>query len=208
MIPSSPAATAATGRVAGHPVDPLFLNRWSPRAFDGAPMPRAHLLTILEAARWAPSAFNIQPWRFVHAHRDDPAWDTFVGLLDPFNGGWAHRAAALVVVLSDTLVSGDGTRPDRPSSTHAFDAGAAWAQMALQATALGYQAHAMAGIERDAIRAALGVPERFHIPIAVALGRAADPVVLPETLRAREVPSDRLPLDAIAFAGAFPAAGA
>ncbi len=52
-------------RLADHPIDPLFLARWSPRAYDARPMPEADLLRILEAARWAPSAYNYQPWRFV-----------------------------------------------------------------------------------------------------------------------------------------------
>jgi len=47
-----------------HPIDPLFLERWSPRAFDGSVMPQDDLLTVFEAARWAPSAFNTQPWRW------------------------------------------------------------------------------------------------------------------------------------------------
>ena len=38
-----------TERLADHPIDPLFLARWSPRAYDGQPMPEADLLRILEA---------------------------------------------------------------------------------------------------------------------------------------------------------------
>ncbi len=37
-----------TERLADHPIDPLFLARWSPRAYDGQPMPEADLLRILE----------------------------------------------------------------------------------------------------------------------------------------------------------------
>ncbi|MEP2439563.1 MAG: nitroreductase family protein, partial [Roseibium sp.] len=43
-------------RHAAYGVDPLFVGRWSPRAFDSSDMPEAELKTILEAARWAPSA--------------------------------------------------------------------------------------------------------------------------------------------------------
>ena len=32
-----------TGRKAHHPVDPIFLDRWSPRAFDSSVMPDADL---------------------------------------------------------------------------------------------------------------------------------------------------------------------
>src|SRR5690349_12555288 len=49
-----------------HPVDPIFITRWSPRAFDRSVLPDADLMTIFEAARWAPSAFNYQPWRLLY----------------------------------------------------------------------------------------------------------------------------------------------
>jgi nitroreductase len=57
-------------RIAGPSVEPLILERWSPRAFDGSAIPDADLETIFDAARWAPSAFNAQPWRFLYARRD------------------------------------------------------------------------------------------------------------------------------------------
>jgi hypothetical protein len=54
-------AIACEYRQPVHPVDPLFVNRWSPRAFRPEAMPKGDLQTMLEAARWAPSAYNIQP---------------------------------------------------------------------------------------------------------------------------------------------------
>src|SRR5687768_11910054 len=94
-----------TGRRADYPIDPLFLERWSPRAFDGAPMPDADLATMFEAARWAPSAFNSQPWRFLYAHRHGPDWDRFLALLIPWNQSWVRTASVLVYVASDTLMT-------------------------------------------------------------------------------------------------------
>lgn len=193
-----------TQRTPDHPIEPVFLARWSPRAYDASAMPADDLLTILEAARWAPSAYNLQPWRFLYARRGDAHWQTFLGALNPFNAGWAMQASALVVVLSDTVMPGADGQPDQVSRYHSLDAGAAWAQLALQATALGYQAHAMAGLEFDTARETLGVPERYQIEIAVAIGKRADPAQLSEDLRGRELPSGRHPLDKIAFAGPFP----
>jgi len=186
-----------------HPIDNLFLQRWSPRAYDASPMPLADLLTMLEAARWAPSAFNIQPWRFLYATRGDAWWDSYLGLLDPFNASWAIHASALVFTVSDTVIPGNGSSLPKPSTTHSFDTGAAWAQLALQSTALGYQAHAMAGIHFDEVRRQLRVPDYYRIEIAVAIGRQTTPTHLPPALQQREVPSSRLPLDAIAFVGRF-----
>ncbi len=51
-------------RTADAAIDPVYLNRWSPRSFDDTPMTETELKAILEAARWAPSAMNAQPWRF------------------------------------------------------------------------------------------------------------------------------------------------
>jgi nitroreductase len=196
-------ATTREYRQPDHPVDPIFLNRWSPRAFEAQAMPTGDLFTILEAARWAPSAYNIQPWRFIYAMRDDAHWDVFLGLLDPFNASWAENASALVFLVSDMLTPAHGSSPAKPSRTHSFDAGAAWAQLALQATALGYQAHAMAGIHFDDVRQRLSVPNNYEVEIAVAIGRQSDPSDLPQALQEREKPSPRLPLQEIAFSECF-----
>jgi len=191
-------------RTPDYPIADVFLDRWSPRAFDGSDMPGHDLMTVLEAARWAPSAYNIQPWRFLYAHRGDPHWDGFLAVLDPFNAAWAENASALVFALSDTRITDPQGGGESLSTTHRFDTGAAWAQLALQATMSGYQAHAMAGVDFDKARETLCVPERYAIEIAIALGRQSTPSSLPADLRAREKPSGRLPLAEIAFAGPFP----
>jgi len=191
-------------RTPDYPIAQVFLDRWSPRAFDGSEMPVRDLMTVLEAARWAPSAYNIQPWRFLYARRGDENWAAFLATLDPFNAAWAENASALVFALSDTrLPEADGA-VEAISPTHRFDAGAAWAQLALQATASGYQAHAMAGVDFVKVRKTLRVPERYFIEIAIAVGTQSDPASLPAGLRDREKPSGRLPLDEIVFAGPFP----
>jgi nitroreductase len=183
------------------PVDPLFLDRWSPRAFDASGIDQHDLDTILDAARWAPSAFNYQPWRFLYAHRDSADWNRFLALLLPFNAAWAERAGVLLFILSDSLIEAGGSSAPAPSHSHSFDAGAAWALLALQATRLGYHAHGMTGIDLEKARAELGVPDRFRIE--AALGRQADKAILPESLQAREQPSGRRALEEYAHAGNF-----
>jgi nitroreductase len=192
-----------TARKPDHPVEDLFVKRWSPRSFDRSDMPEADLRTILEAARWAPSAFNLQPWRFVYARRGDADWQVLVDLLNPFNREWARHASALVYLFSDTEVDGKDGKPNRANGAHVFDAGSAWTHAALQATMLGYHSHGMAGILKDEIHGKLGVPERYQPHIAIAIGRRGDVADLPEDLQAREIPSKRKPLEEIAFAGAW-----
>lgn len=194
-----------THRHTDRPIEPLFLERWSPRAYDGTSVPQADLDTIFEAARWAPSAFNYQPWRFLYAHRDSADWQRFLSLLMPFNQGWVKNAGVIVFIVSDTLMAAPGSDDYKPSHSHSFDAGAAWALLALQSTRLGYHAHGMTGVDFDAARAELGVPDRYRIEAAAAIGRQGDKSVLPEALQAREEPSGRHPVEAFAFSGSFPA---
>ncbi|WP_088185252.1 nitroreductase family protein [Sphingobium sp. Z007] len=194
---------ATNPRAVTRPVDSLFLERWSPRAFDSSAVPQDDLDTIFDAARWAPSAFNYQPWRFLYAHRDSADWSRFLELLAPFNQSWVHNAGVIVFVLSDTLMAAPGSDDFKPSHSHSFDAGAAWALLALQATRLGYHTHGMTGVDFDKARAELAVPERFRIEAAVAIGRQGDKALLPEALQAREEPSDRKPIEAFAHSGNF-----
>ncbi|WP_445289321.1 nitroreductase family protein [Variovorax atrisoli] len=190
-------------RQPGHPIHPLFTDRWSPRAYTGEAISTPELLTVLEAARWAPSAYNAQPWRFIYAQRDTAAWQPIFDALVEFNRGWAQRAAALVVVVSAKDATFPGQTEAAPNPWHAFDAGAAWASLAFQATLSGWSAHGMAGFDADALRAAVNLPQSYAIQTVVAIGRRADKGVLPEALQAREVPNDRRPLAQSAAEGHF-----
>ena len=195
--------TQANGRTAEHPIAEVFLNRWSPRAFTGEDIPEATLLTIIEAARWAPSAYNMQPWRFIYARRGTAHWDRLFGTLHEFNQTWACNASALIIVLSKTTGLPPGQTVPVPNGTHSFDAGAAWAALALQATLSGWQAHGMAGVDKVKAVADLAVPADYVVEAAVAIGRVGDKAVLPEFLQARETPSQRMPLREIAMEGRF-----
>ncbi len=195
------APRSETGRIANPKINRLFVDRWSPRAFDASDLPDEDLAAIFEAAGWAPSAYNYQPWKFLYAKRGDANWERFVSLLVPGNQAWVKDASVLVFIISDTMmVLGENIAP---SHTHSFDAGAAWAQLALAATDLGYHAHGMIGIDLERTREELGVPERYRIEAAAAIGRRADPERLPEPLRQRETPSTRKPVDEIAIKGNF-----
>ncbi len=194
-----------TVRTPDHEIDPLFLERWSPRAFDGSDVPDADLQAMFEAARWAPSAYNSQPWHFLYAKRGDANWERFLSLLIPFNQGWAYSASVLIYMISDTMPATGKDGAPQPSSTHAFDSGAAWASLALQATRMGYHAHGMSGIQYELARAELGLPERYQLNAACVIGRIGDPAQLDEKQRAREFPSGRKPQSAFVHAGNWPA---
>lgn len=195
--------TIGNARKSQYPIAPLFLERWSPRAFSNEMMPEQDLLTILEAGRWAPSSQNHQPWRFIYALRGSEHWDEFLSLLIEFNQSWVKSAAALLFVVSRTHSGEISSAEQEPIYSHSFDAGAAWAMIALQAHLSGFEAHGMTGIHFDKAPEILAIPEGFRLECAVAIGRIGDRNQLPEALRAREVPSSRRPLLEVAFNGAF-----
>lgn len=198
-------SATVNNRTADHAADPMFLERWSPRAFTGEVMPQDELMSLFEAARWAPSAFNAQPWRFVYAHRDTPDWDPLFDLLIPYNQMWAKNASVLAFVISDRFRRAEG-QPPAPIYSHSFDVGAAWAYLALQASRSGWATHGMVGIDIARTYDVLGISEAdYRVEAAVAIGRPADVSVLDEIFRARETPSPREPVSAFAFEGRFKA---
>ncbi len=196
--------TAANSRKADHAIDPLFLNRWSPRAYSGETMPESDLLAILEAAHWAPSAYNSQPWRFVYALRDSAEWNKLFPILNDFNQSWAKDASALIVIISKSHFLAPGASEESISYSHSFDTGAAWGALSLQAQLSGYQAHGMTGIHFDKAREILQLPEGYRVEAAAVVGRVGDKSQLPEFLQTRETPSPRRPLSEVVFNGSFP----
>ncbi|WP_159881339.1 nitroreductase family protein [Paenibacillus puerhi] len=176
-------------------VTPVFLNRWSPRAFSEQKVAGEDLKAVLEAAHWAPSSYNDQPWRFIVAKTDEQL-EVFRSFLGDFNKLWATKAPVLIVVASEKLrENGD------PNGAHAFDAGAAWGYLALQASLKGLISHAIGGFDRDKARQLLQVPDHFDLHAVIALGYQGDKDELPEALQAREIPNSRKPLSSVVFEG-------
>jgi nitroreductase len=186
-------------RRADHPIDSLFLDRWSPRAMSGEEITQEELLTLLEAARWAPSSFNNQPWRILYARRQTPPWPLFFDLLVEVNKSWVQRAAALLLFISKETFDHNG----EPSITHSFDAGAAWENLALQGTLRGLVVHGMQGFDYERAKTVLKIPDGFRIEAMVAIGRPGKKEDLSEKLQQRESPNDRRKLAETICEGPF-----
>ena len=186
-------------RLADHPIEPLILNRWSPRAMSGEAITNEEMLRLFEAARWAPSTYNEQEWRFLYARRDSAQWPTFFDLLVEGNRAWCHRAALLVVILARKTF----TRNGKPNPVHLFDCGNAFENLALQGTAMNLVVHAMQGFYFDRTRTLLAVPDDYAVVAMFAVGRPGDPSELLEKLRGMEIPSGRKPVEKIICEGPF-----
>ena len=190
--------TTSNGRTAAYPIAPIFLDRWSPRSFSGEAIGDADLLTILEAARWAPSSSNLQPWRFLYAKRDSADWPRFFDPLSEGNKGWVADTAVLLAVVSKrTRQPKQG--PAVESYTHSFDTGAAWACLALQASLMGWAAHAMGGFDVARAIVELGIPDDYRLECMVAIGHYR-----PDTQTPAKA-NDRAPLTSFVREGTFKA---
>ncbi|MEX2462333.1 MAG: nitroreductase family protein [Paenibacillaceae bacterium] len=171
-----------------HEISPLFLNRWSPRSFTSQQITDADLQRILEAARWAPSSNNLQPWRFYVA-KNEAQLGVFKQFILPFNRVWTDNAPLLVLLASAKL-----TPKGDPNGAHAFDTGAAWAHIALQAMLLGLITHAIGGFDRTKARELLNIPEDLDIHAIVVIGYQGEKEALNVALQEREKPNQRNPL--------------
>ena len=186
-------------RHADHPVDKLFIDRWSPRAMSGEEIPEEELMILFEAARWAPSSANNQPWRILYARRSSEHWPLFHDLLVDSNKVWAKEAAVLLLFISKTTFDYNG----KPYPTHSYDTGAAWENLALQGFLKGYVVHGMQGFDYERARIALAIPDGFRVEAMAAIGKPGVKETLPEELQKRETPNERRKLEQTICEGPF-----
>lgn len=172
-----------------HEVSPIFINRWSTRAFEPYQVTSEELETILEAASYAPSANNFQPWRFFVASSKEQK-ELFLQFLMPRNAVWAANASALVLIAGETALE-----EGKVNGTQAFDSGAAWVTMAYQAKMLGLSTRAMGGFKRDKAKELLHMSESLVPHVVVAIGKPGSIENLDESFHKVNNPTSRKPLD-------------
>ena len=159
-------------------------------------MADADLFRLFEAARWAPSSSNQQPWRLLYAKRDTPDWALFFDPLFDGNKSWACNASVLVALVSKRMIDAKGDKPARENYNHTLDTGAAWACLALQASMMGWTAHAVGGFDVPRAIADLGIPDDHRMEVMIAIGRYQAP-------DAPHKPNGRSPQASFVRAGPF-----
>lgn len=185
-------------RTASYEIDPIYIKRWSPRSFLNKEVPEEVLHSIFEAARWAPSAANIQPWRFIIA-RAKVDRERFLTFMFDGNVAWCDKAPILVAIVSKT--DSEFTKGHNP--THAFDTGAAWGYLALEAARKGLASHAMGGFHKEKAKEVLDIPEDYTVHAIVAIGYRGEKEALSEQFYDREKPSDRNEVETFISEGTF-----
>jgi nitroreductase len=186
-------------RRATNPINPLILNRWSPRSMTGEEIDNEDIMSLFEAARWAPSSYNNQPWRFIYAKRNTEHWQRLFNLLAEGNKTWAKNSALLVVVISRKNFEYN----EKPARTYQFDAGSAWENLALEASSRDLVAHGMQGFDYEKARVDLEIPTDFEVMAMIAIGKKGSKEILPPELQEKEKPTDRKPLKDIIMQGIY-----
>ena len=168
-----------------YPINDLLANRWSPRAFADRPIPPDVLGSLFEAARWAPSSRNLQPWHFVYAarHHDPDGFARILSTLIGANKSWGKNASLLLIAVTEP-------NPEEikgPNTYAYYDVGQAMAHLTIQAMASGLYIHQMGGFRREKASELLEIPGNFEPVVSAAIGYLADPSILSDTMREREL---------------------
>jgi nitroreductase len=134
--------------------------RRSVRRYTGAPIPREHLETIVDAARLAASGSNRQPWDFIVVTERAMIEELKIA------AQWMDKAGAIIAVVMD------------PASRWWLEDGSAAAEnMLIAATALGYGSCWLEGytLPRESeFKKLLGVPKEKRLLTLVPLGVPAE----------------------------------
>jgi nitroreductase len=167
-------------------------HRWSPRAFSKAVIPVQSLARIIDAARFSPSCFNAQPWRFYTSN--EKTFSDYLSLLNESNQIWVKDASVICILVGKKQFEHNG----KANAHYAFDCGAAWMSLVLQAQQEGFHCHGMAGIQKQKIETFLNLDTEIDdVLIAFAIGKIGSKENLPDNLREKETPSSRKKLDQI-----------
>jgi len=149
----------------------LIAGRRTIRSFKPEPVAGELLERLVDAGRLAPSAANLQPLEFIVVDEAGLKAEVFSCLKwaayiapagDPQPG---KEPAAYIVTLANSKIR---------EKMFEYDIGAAMENMTLAALAEGVGSCWMLSIDRDKLRAALGVPEEYRIDSVLALGYPAE----------------------------------
>ncbi len=112
---------------------------------------------------------------------------------------WAKDSAVLVVLISTKNFEYN----EKSSITHHLDAGAAWENLALEASDRGIATHGMQGFDYQRAKTELGIPKIYDVMAMIAIGKRGPNENLPLKLQQVEFPNDRKSLEEIVMEGYF-----
>ncbi len=155
-------------------VEEAIFERRSVRFFTDAPVEKAKLQRICEAALWAPTAGNSQPWLFIPVSEPDT-----IRLIRTVSPGLLGNPKALIAVLSDK--EGNVKRMGPTGATLAeMDCCFAAQNIVLMAHALGLGSCVIRSFNQNAVREVLGAPAGVTPELLIILGYASKAAPAPK----------------------------
>jgi nitroreductase len=132
------------------------------REFKPDPVPEAVLRKILEAGRWSPSQRNRQPWHFIVVQVQETLKQ--LAAMAPSGPYLADAPLAIVVVT-------EGARMPLVDGTRAISS------MQLVAWEEGLGSCWVGGVDRDAMKRLLGIPEACELITVLPFGYPTDAAI-------------------------------
>lgn len=154
--------------------DLIRKNRSTRRFYQDAPVGIETLRALVDLARLSASAGNRQPLKYILSCSVETNARIFphtrwAGYLKDWGGpAEGERPAAYIVILGDTEISKD----------FGCDHGIAAQSIMLGAVERGLGGCMIGALDRDGLRQALGLPERYEILLVLALGKPREKVVI------------------------------
>jgi nitroreductase len=154
--------------------DLIRKNRSYRRFYQDAPVGIETLRALVDLARLSASAGNQQPLKYILSCNPETNARIFphtrwAGYLKDWGGpAEGERPAAYVVILGDKEISKD----------FGCDHGIAAQSIMLGAVERGLGGCMIGALDRDGLRQALGIPERYEILLVLALGKPRETVVI------------------------------
>ena len=90
------------------------------------------------------------------------------------NKVWTKDVALLVVIASRKNFEHN----EKYSITHQYDVGAAWENLALEASSRGLVAHGMQGFDYKKARIDLEIPDNFDVMATIAVGKRKTKIII------------------------------
>ena len=181
---------------------------------EGKIVPRKTMRKILELAQRAPSCFNVQPYKIIIVESDEGKEKLAQAMHGPNPGQIRSSSFAVVFAADPDPIPLLGQDPPEfkvqaieKVSLAQQSTPEAWAvknvmlvvgHFLLAATANGLQTNPMEGFQsQEAVRKAVGIPDKYDVPIVVAVGYEN----YPKDARPRVSP--RRPLEEMCFLDEF-----
>lgn len=154
--------------------DLILKNRSYRRFYQDFQIDCDTLKEIVELARFSASGANLQPLKYILSCTPEKNAKIFpnlawAGYLKDWEGPEeGERPAAYILVLGDTEIK----------SSFSTDSGIASQSILLGAAEKGLGGCMLGAINRDKLREALNIPERYKVLLVLALGKPKEKVVL------------------------------